>query len=175
MDPARALGAHLIRFVAASQATAVLVLHGAWLLLVAATWGSADGGGDFAALGRPLVRAFAWLGGIGPDGHGDAGNVAQAMGLLTLPFYVLASLRKALRKGQAPSRWPIHAWAFGSGAIAFAGFALGMWKGGGLSLAGVAGMAALFAALTAIATAWAVAADRFGAQLAARLESPSRD
>lgn len=169
MDAGRIVVAHVVRFLAASQATVALVLHGAWILLVIATWQASDPGGDATSVTRPLLRAFVWLGGIGPDGRGDETHLARAMALLAVPFYLLASLRKDAGDGRAPLLPRILKWSAASGLVALAGYGRGFTTGGGLS-----GLEASFGALalsviTAAATAWAVAADRIGEIVIARL------
>ena len=169
MDPGRLIAVQLVRFVAATQATMALVLHGAWMLLAIATWQASDPTGEVAAMTRPLMRAFAWLGGIERGGRGDEGNVAQAMALLAVPFYLLASLRRRPAEGPASPLAGLLKWAAVSGAVATAGFARAFWSGG-LTGMDLVYLATLMGVLTTGATAWAVAMHRVGEILVARLE-----
>ncbi len=170
MDPGRLIAVQLVRFVAATQATMALVLHGIWMLLVIATWQASDPTGEVAAMTRPLMRAFAWLGGFERGGHGDEGHVAQAMALLAVPFYLLASLRRRRADGPSPLLAGLLKWAAVSGVVATAGFARAFWSGGltGLDLVF---LATLMGVLTAGATAWAVVTHRVGEILVDRLGS----
>ena len=172
MDPTRLVAAHAIRFVAASQSTVALLLHGVWLLLAAATSTTADG--DAVPVARAFLRLFAFLGGIGPDGRGDGGHVVQAMALLTVPVYVIAAIRARRDAPRPPFVRALVRWALVSGAVAFAGFAFAFVRGGGLSTGEIVWLALLFATLAAGATAWAYAADRVADLLVARIEGGTR-
>ena len=169
MDITRFVAAQAIRFVAASQSSVALLMHGAWLLLAAAT-SKADGGSSSPAVGA-FLRLFAWLGGIGPDGRGDGGNVVQAMALLTVPIYVIAAIRARRDAPRAPFLRTVVRWTVASGVVAFAGFGFAFWRGGGLTPGEIAWLTVLFGTIAAVATAWAVAADRVGDLLADRAVS----
>lgn len=164
MIPLRTLVTHGVRFLAASQAATALMLHSMWLLLAATTWSHADP--DAKSVTGPFFRVFAWLGGIEPGEHVDGSHVVQAMALLTLPVWLLASLRP--RRG--PPRTLVRAmatWALASGVVAFCGFSLAFWLGHGLTTAQAFRLALLFGTIAAGAAAWAVAVDRFGEMIVA--------
>ena len=172
MDITRIVAGQAIRFIAASQSSVALLMHGAWLLLAAATSQAAGGSGD--SVTGSFLRLFAWLGGIGPDGRGDGGNVVQAMALLTVPVYVIAAIRSRRDAPRAPFLRTVARWTIASGVVALAGFGYAFWRGGGLSAGEIAWLSVLFATIAAVATAWAVAADRIGDLLADRVVSRTR-
>lgn len=174
MDIPRLVAAHVVRFVAASQAAPALLVHGAWLLLFAAVTNAA--GGDGEPVARAFLRLFRWLGGIGPDGHGDEGHIVQAMALMSLPVYVVAALRARVGGPRPPFWRSLFRWSAVSGAVALAGYVLALTRAGGLATAEVAGLSLLFATIAAGATGWAVAAERLGDLIASHLgeNTPAR-
>jgi hypothetical protein len=157
----RTAAPHLIRLVASSQAFGMVVLHAAWMLLAAATWGGAGAASSFTA---PVVRAFIWLGGVDDSGHGDAASIMIVWGKLSLLIYLLDLLYRRAAGERRPRR--IATLTLVSGAIALAGWVLALWPtANGL---GDASVAVMFAGLTAAATAWAIAVRRVAdAQVAA--------
>ena len=169
MDLTRLVAAHAVRFVAASQSSVALLLHGVWLLLAVAT--SQAAGGDAEPVLRAFMRLFMWLGGIGHDGRGDGGNVVQAMALLTVPVYVIAAIRARRDDPRPPFLRTLVRWSLVSGAVALGGFAFAFVRGGGLSPGEIAWLAVLFATITAGATAWAVAAERVADVLVTHIEA----
>ena len=171
MDIVRIVAGQAIRFVAASQSAVALLMHGVWMLLLA---GTTQAAGDGIPVARAFVKLFAWLGGIGPDGHGDEGHIVQAMALLTVPVYVVAAVVSRRGAPRPPFGRTLIRWAVASGAIAFCGFVLAFRQGGGLTSGEAIGLAALFAAIAAGATAWAVAVDRVCDLVASNVERGTR-
>jgi hypothetical protein len=161
-----ALASHLIRLLASSQAFGMVVRHAGWMLLAAATWGGDDGAGGASSFTAPIVRAFVWLGGVDESGHGDATSIMLVWGKLSLLVHLLYLLYRRATGERRPRR--IATLALVSGAIALAGWLLALWPTAiGI---GEAGIAAMFAMLTAAATAWALGARRVADALLAALE-----
>lgn len=163
----RRVAPELIRFVALSQSMGMVCVHGAWILFAIALWNHHGGAGDgVAALGARLLRAYAWLGGIGPDGRGDEGDMMLVWGKLSLVVYALDALLRALRgPRRAIALWRL---ALGSGAVACAGMGFALWPQG---LDGEAIAVALgFGVFATGATFWGVGARRLGEALAQKLE-----
>lgn len=166
-----ALSIQLVRYITSTQAMPMMVLHGAWVLLALATWGHATGGEAGAGgIARSLVRAYAWLGGVDADGHGDAGNLMEVIAKLSLVTYAIAALWQRLFGAWRPLRWWLL--ALGSGALALVGYSVAMWPS--LPAGGKPGDAAFvigwFALLAAVSTAWAVLARRGGEWLIRSME-----
>lgn len=166
----RGLGVQLIRYLASTQAMAMVVLHGAWMLLALATWNHAAGGeGGTGGIARSLLRAYAWLGGVDADGHGDAGNLVAVFAKLSLVVYAISALWQRLFGEWRPLPWWLL--ALGSGVVALFGYAMSIWPS--LPADAKPGDAAfvigLFAVVTALSTAWAVLARRGGEWLIGRM------
>jgi hypothetical protein len=157
----------LIRLFAASQAMAMVAVHAAWLLLAIAVWGHAGDSEVMDAVGKRLLRAYAWLGGIGPDGRGDETRLMLVWAKLSFVVYGVEVLLRMVRG----ERRPIALWrlALGSGAVAFAGvlFALRPQGLDGEALAVASG----FGLFALGATFWGVGARRLGDFIARRLEA----
>lgn len=162
----RALLAQLIRYVAATQATAAVVFHGGWMTLALATWGHAAGDGSTTeTVTRALTRAFVWLGGVDADGRGGIDSLMRAWGVLTVGVYAADALCRTLF-----GQWPrIALWKFAAAsfAIAAGGWTLALWpaEAGKSPASDIALLVGVFSTLAGASTAWAIAARRLGDRL----------
>ncbi|HEY5972856.1 MAG TPA: hypothetical protein VIT22_13010 [Pseudoxanthomonas sp.] len=167
---ARRIGIEAIRYVASTQAMGMVVFHGAWMLLALATWKHAAGGeSGMGSIAHGLLRAYRWLGGVDPDGHGDAGNLMAVFGKLSLVVYAVSALFRRLFGAWPPA--PLWLVATISGLVALFGYLLAIWPS--LVANGKAGDTAFvvgtFTVLATLSTLWAVLARRGGEWLIARM------
>jgi hypothetical protein len=165
-DPlVRRLAVEAIRLFAASQAVGMVFVHAAWLLLAIALWRHHAEGSMVDALGTRLLRSYAWLGGIGPDGRGDETGMMLVWGKISVVVYALDALLRAVRRGRRPiAMWRV---AIGSALVVFAGFLFAFWPKGLDADAWL--LATMFAVFGLGATFWAVGAHRLGELLAERM------
>ena len=160
----RFLAAQVLRYLASTQAFAMVVLHGGWVLLSIAVWSHASGGaGDLAAVGRGLLRAYAWLGGVDENGHGDGARMLAVWGKVSVLVWLLSQAWRSVRGARRP--WPLWRIALVSGLVALAGYLPAMLKGSPGQAGAVVPLAVLFAVLSAGAAAWAVGASRLAERL----------
>lgn len=147
----RRLALEALRYLASTQLFGMVVLHAGWMLLAAATWGHGASEGEGAALvTRPLMRAFAALGGVDAQGHGDANSIFQVWLILSLPVYLLVSLWRALRPGRKP--WGFWRSVMVSTAVAAAGYTFAFL--GDARNEGVVVALIVFTVATALASVW---------------------
>lgn len=162
----RRLALEGLRYLASTQIFGMVVLHAGWMLFAAATWSYGASEGEGAALvTRPLMRAFAALGGVDAQGHGDENSIFQVWLILSLPVYVLLSLWRALRPARKP--WSFWRCVMVSTLLAAAGYTfafLGDSRNEGVLVAIIG-----FTVATALASAWGL-----GAQRLAELATPSK-
>jgi hypothetical protein len=110
-----------LRYLASTQLFGMVVLHAGWMLLAAAMWGHGAAEGEGVALvTRPLLRAFAALGGVDAQGHGDENSIFQVWLVLSLPVYLLLSLWRWLRPDRKP--WGFWRRVLVSTGVAAAGY-----------------------------------------------------
>ena len=151
------LAIHAVRYVAASQAFAMVILHGGWILLALATWGHVSGPeGGVGDLSRGVVRAYAWLGGVDEHGHGGERNLMAVWAKLGLVIYAIESLWHRMRGPRKPMGWGrimLASWL-----VALLGYIGALFPTGDLGEATL--MLVVFPILAALATAWSIAAHR---------------
>lgn len=117
----RRLALEALRYAASTQLFGMVVLHAGWMLLAAATWGYGASEGEGAALvTRPLMRAFAALGGVDAQGHADENSIFRVWLILSVPVYVLLSVWNALRPNR--KRWSFWRSVLVSTGVAAAGY-----------------------------------------------------
>jgi hypothetical protein len=146
-----------VRYLAASQAFAMVAFHAGWVLLSLATWGHASG--PDTAVGdttRALVRAYAWLGGVDESGRGDERSLMAVWAKLGLVIYAI----EALWRWVFGQRKPIALWriAAASWLVAQLGYIGALVPTGDLRDATL--MLIAFPVLAGVSTAWSVAAHR---------------
>lgn len=148
---------HAVRYLAASQAFAMVAFHAGWVLLALATWGHASGPdtavGDMT---RALVRAYAWLGGVDESGRGDERSLMAVWAKLGLVIYAI----EALWRGVFGQRKPLALWRIASTSwlVAQLGYIGALVPTGDLREATL--MLIVFPVLAGLSTAWAAAAHR---------------
>jgi len=165
----RTLLVEVVRYLGVTQAGAVVILHGAWMLLALAVFQHASGdptpGSDVS---RALVRAYAWLGGTNADGVGNEAGMLVVWGKISLVLYLLDTVARALFGPRKPVRLWVSVLA--SGVVALLGFGVSFFASEGSASATSLGLLALlFGALAAAAMAWAVLARRIAEAVIRRI------
>jgi hypothetical protein len=147
----------VVRYLAAAQSFAMVVFHGAWILLALATWGHASGpAGAVGDVSRALVRAYGWLGGVDADGRGGERGLMAVWAKLGLVLYVIEALWSRLFGQRKPMAWW---WIVAvSWLVAQLGYVCALIPTGDLGEATL--MLIVFPILAGLATAWSVAAHR---------------
>lgn len=162
----QAVFVQVIRYAASTQAVAAVALHAGWMLLALATWQhAAVDGSTIDVVTSGLIRAYAWLGGVDADGHGDLDNLLAVWGKVSLVVYALDALLRRVRGERPPMR--VSRVALSSGAVALLGYGLALWPQSVAqgTLADVAMFIGVFSVVAALAAAWAVFARRMGDRL----------
>jgi hypothetical protein len=162
-----ALAVHAIRYLAASQAFAMVFFHAGWMLLAVATWGHVAGADSgTAAVTRTLVRAYAWLGGVDANGHGDAHSLMVVWARIALAVYAF----EVLWRWRFGRRAPMRLWRVAgiSWLTAQLGYVVALVPTGSLIDATV--VIVLFPLLACAATVWSIAVHRFAESIVARIE-----
>jgi hypothetical protein len=164
---ARFLMVQVVRYFASTQAFALVVLQGAWMLLAFAAWGQGDTGGA-GELATAVLRVFVRLGGVDASGHGDANTLFAVWGKLSLGVYALAAAWRWWRGPRAPWAW----WRLVavSSVVALAGYVFAIWPSSGNQRGDLVLVAVGFAVATAFATAWAVGAARLAERVVEIIE-----
>jgi hypothetical protein len=161
------LAIHVTRYLAASQAFAMVFFHAGWMLLSVATWGHLAGpDSEIGTVTRVLMRAYAWLGGLDASGYGDANSMMVVWAKIALAIYALESLWR-LKFGR---RAPMKLWLVAgiSWLVAQVGYVFALLPTGALGATTL--ILVLFPLLAGAATAWSVAAHRFADIIVDRLE-----
>ena len=162
------LAVQLIRYLAATQALWLVLVHGGWMLLALTVWRHAGDDGSPAA--ATALRWFARLGGVGENGHGDESDLFVVWGKLSLVPWLAREAWRAWRGPRPPAsvRALLGVIAL-SGAVAFVGYFLAMRAGADGQAGGVPLVAAVFAVVALGATAWTIASQRIADWLVARI------
>jgi hypothetical protein len=161
------LAIHVTRYLAASQAFAMVFFHAGWMLLAVATWGHLAGpDSEIRTVTHVLMRAYAWLGGLDANGHGDANSMMVVWAKIALAIYALESLWR-LKFGK---RAPMKLWRVAgiSWLVAQLGYVFALLPTGAIGATTV--ILILFPLLAGVATVWSVAAHRFADVIVDRLE-----
>ncbi len=98
---------------------------------------------------------FVWLGGIDRDGHGDLGNLLAVWAKLSIPVCAVDALLRAVYGEWPPMR--VSRLALLSASVALLGYGFALWpqrSDSGAAMLPV--FVVVWAATTAIASAWAV-------------------
>lgn len=162
----QAIFVQVIRYAASTQAVAAVALHAGWMLLALATWQhAAVDGGAIDAVTSGLTGAYAWLGGVDADGHGDIDNLLAVWGKVSLVVYAVDALLRRVRGERSPMR--VSRVALSSGAVALLGYGLALWPQFAVqgTPADVAMFIGVFSVVASLAAAWAMFARRVGERL----------
>lgn len=158
-----------IRWIAASQALGVVLIHGIWMLFIAHTWTEAYPKEQITgAVINKAMAVFKWLGGMGPDGHHANNDTLLVVWFKLSPLmYLLAELWRWKRGPRPPVRWWVMIlWSTGT---AFAGFSFALWAAvpALLNLPDALWLLAAMTITALLVTTWAVLSDRLGERLIA--------